>query len=100
VQYGLPAAPIVVEITASPDDATITVTNAIRDRPIAPERLSSIFELYQRANDSGHHVSGLGLGLYIVSEIVRAHHGTIAAMSTPAGTVFRVDLPLRPQPVL
>jgi signal transduction histidine kinase len=40
---------------------------------------------------------GLGLGLYICREIVRAHEGTIAVTSDePTGTTFTVCLPRRP----
>jgi signal transduction histidine kinase len=36
----------------------------------------------------------LGLGLYIVREIVMAHHGDISVSSTDEeGTTFRVTLP-------
>jgi sigma-B regulation protein RsbU (phosphoserine phosphatase) len=94
VQYGNQAHPILVEIAASEHAATICVRNAVRDKPIDPARLGAIFDLYQRGSDE-RHVSGLGLGLYIVSEIVRAHQGTIAAESTLDGTVFRVVLPRR-----
>jgi len=93
VQYGRPAAPIVVEVSASEKVATVTVTNAVRDQPIEAERLRELFDPYQRGRDGKNNAHGLGLGLYIVSEIVRAHHGTIAAESTRAGTVFRVQLP-------
>jgi signal transduction histidine kinase len=41
--------------------------------------------------------SGLGLGLFIVNEIVTAHHGTIAVTSTQdSGTIFSVRLPRSP----
>ena len=93
VQYGRPAAPIVVAVSASEKVATVTVTNAVRDQPIDAEKLRVLFDPYQRGRDGKHNAQGLGLGLYIVSEIVRAHHGTIAAESTGAGTVFRVQLP-------
>ncbi len=36
---------------------------------------------------------GLGLGLYIAREIVRAHKGAISVRSDETGTVFSVDLP-------
>ena len=40
--------------------------------------------------------SGLGLGLFIVNEIVAAHHGTIAVTGTQdSGTIFSVRLPRR-----
>ena len=38
---------------------------------------------------------GLGLGLYIASEIARAHGGTLDVTSTPAETRFTFRMPLR-----
>ena len=64
---------------------------------IPAERLAVLFEPFQlgQGDRPGH----LGLGLFIVREIVRAHGGTIAATSTPAGvTTFRIDLPRRLEP--
>ncbi|HUJ63668.1 MAG TPA: PAS domain S-box protein, partial [Kofleriaceae bacterium] len=59
--------------------------------PIPPELLPHLFEPFRRGTSS---TNGLGLGLFIASEVVRAHHGTIAAMSTDAaGTTFTVWLP-------
>lgn len=36
---------------------------------------------------------GTGLGLTIVQMLVRAHHGRVALLESPTGTVFRVELP-------
>lgn len=94
VHYGRPETPIVVEVSRSKEAAILTVTNAVRDQPIDPARLRMLFDPYQRGGDGKQHAQGLGLGLYIVSEIVRAHHGTIAVDSTCDGTVFRIELPL------
>jgi signal transduction histidine kinase len=52
-----------------------------------------IFERFERAV-SDRHFGGLGLGLWISREIVRAHGGTIEVTSQPAvETVFLVELP-------
>ncbi len=93
MHYGKRDAPIVVEVATANDLATVTVTNSVREQPIDAAKLATLFDPYQRGNDGKHNAQGLGLGLYIVSEIVRAHHGRISAMSTRAGTVFRIELP-------
>jgi len=68
--------------------------------PIPPERLGSIFEPFRRFTgeaQSPTSTSGLGLGLYIVEQIVRAHGGSVAVRSTQEeGTTFTVRLPRRP----
>jgi signal transduction histidine kinase len=94
IQYGRAGSPIVVAVATAAPFATITVTNAVRDRPIASDQLRMLFDPYRRGTDSERHVGGLGLGLYIVSEIVRAHGGTITAESSEPATIFRVQLPL------
>ncbi len=64
-----------------------------RGAPIPPDFLPIMFHPFQRgANDRG----GLGLGLFIVREIVRAHGGDISVASTAeAGTTFTLQLPVR-----
>jgi signal transduction histidine kinase len=42
---------------------------------------------------------GLGLGLFIVREIARAHGGTVEASSDATGTTFLIRLPPRAQSV-
>ena len=64
---------------------------------IPKERQSKIFELFERANVS-RNVSGLGLGLYIVKQIVIGHHGNIRVESDEEkGTKFIIELPLLPR---
>ncbi len=65
--------------------------------PIAREWLPYVFEPFKRATEKEHGVtSGLGLGLYIVQEVVAAHGGTVKVRSTPTeGTTFTVRLPRR-----
>jgi signal transduction histidine kinase/Na+/proline symporter len=60
---------------------------------IAPADQDRVFRAFERAEVPGA-PSGLGLGLYIVREIVKAHGGTVSLHSARgAGTTFTIDLP-------
>ncbi len=60
--------------------------------PIAPDKLATLFDPYKRAANSH---GGVGLGLYIVEQIARAHGGTVQVTSTAdAGTTFEVRIPI------
>jgi two-component system CheB/CheR fusion protein len=63
---------------------------------IAPEARASIFERFSRGSQlRASQGSGLGLGLFIVREIVHAHAGEVSVDSTPGeGATFIVRLPL------
>ena len=94
LQYGLEGAPIIVELGTIEGAATISVHNTVRDAPIPRESLATMFEPYRRGvHDIRHNTSGLGLGLYIVYEIIRAHGGSITASSDQSRTSFYVVLP-------
>ena len=66
--------------------------------PAIPEAVqASLFEAFRRETTPGNHRSSIGLGLFIASEIVRAHGGSIAVRSPDRdGTTFCVVLPRRP----
>jgi PAS domain S-box-containing protein len=62
---------------------------------IAKEAQDRIFNRFERAV-SVRNISGLGLGLYIVRNIVDAHHGSIRVESDLGqGAIFIVELPTR-----
>jgi two-component system, OmpR family, sensor histidine kinase TrcS len=61
--------------------------------------LPRLFERFVRADKSRTNGSGNGLGLAIVSSIVKAHHGSVTAESGSGRTVFRVRLPLIENPI-
>jgi signal transduction histidine kinase len=93
VQYGMAGAPISVAVSHANGVATLTFHNENRGEPIRPDVIATLFEPYRRGEDTERNSNGLGLGLYIVNGIVRAHGGTIDVESSPAGTTFRVVLP-------
>jgi PAS domain S-box-containing protein len=70
--------------------------------PAIPEaELPRLFDPYRRARAASltAQAGNLGLGLYIVEQIVHAHGGSIAVISTERqGTTFRVRLPRRMMP--
>jgi len=77
---------ILIEARGEPTRVVLRVRNG--GPPIAPEELPTIFEAFkgQRARRA---TEGLGLGLYIVKEIVRAHGGSVEVTSTAEeGTTF------------
>ncbi|HTR49509.1 MAG TPA: PAS domain S-box protein [Kofleriaceae bacterium] len=76
------------------DGIALVVRNGGSPIPVA--LIPHLFEPFRRGATS----SGLGLGLYIASEIVHAHRGTIEVTSTASeGTTFTVRLPREPRNV-
>lgn len=69
----------------------VEITVADNGPGIAPEILPRIFDPFFTTKEVGR---GMGLGLFVVYEIVDEHGGCIAVQSTPGqGTVFRIRLP-------
>ena len=68
---------------------------------ISPDFVPHVFELYRQADRTDRHSPGLGIGLSIVSQIVKLHGGTVRVESPGLGrgSTFIVTLPLDPLPV-
>jgi two-component system CheB/CheR fusion protein len=64
---------------------------------ISPDFAPHVFDLYRQEDNTGSHQPGLGIGLSIVSQIVKLHGGTVSAESagTGKGATFIVTLPLQ-----
>jgi signal transduction histidine kinase len=89
--HGTPGAPVRVRANTHKDEFELSVANA--GEPIPPEAINRLFQpFYRVAQDSGQ---GLGLGLYIASEIARAHGGRLDVASSPLETRFTFRMPLR-----
>ncbi|MBN8229844.1 GAF domain-containing sensor histidine kinase [Corallococcus macrosporus] len=92
VQYSAPGAHIRVEARGDEREVMLAVTNA--GTPIPQALLPVLFEPMTRGTTEGSEHRSVGLGLFIVNQIVRAHGGEVEVASTAeAGTTFRVHLP-------
>lgn len=92
----------------TPEGGTITITTAVRAETavltvadtgvgIAPERIDSIFELFNQAENAiGRSQGGMGIGLNLVRNLVELHGGSVHVQSegVDRGSVFTVMLPL------
>ncbi|WP_408096873.1 ATP-binding protein [Peredibacter sp. HCB2-198] len=86
-------APGLVELTMEEVEDQVTITVRDHGKGIPENKLKSIFERFERAT-TNESVSGLGLGLFIVKQIVDGHMGKIEVKSSPEeGTTFKVTLP-------
>ena len=89
--HGTPGAPVRVRANTHKDEFELSVANA--GEPIPPEAINRLFQpFYRVAQDSGQ---GLGLGLYIASEIAGAHGGRLDVASSPLETRFTFRMSLR-----
>lgn len=74
IRHGAPQTPIQVTAATSKETLELTVSN--QGTPIPPEAIGALFDPFFRVTDTSGE-QGLGLGLYITSEIVKGHGGTI-----------------------
>src|SRR5262249_12645771 len=82
-----------IEVLVGPDGASARITVVDHGIGIAPRDLARIFGKYERASPARSY-GGLGLGLFVVQQLVAAMGGTIEVASTPgASTRFSVRLP-------
>ena len=71
-----------------------TVSLRVENAGALPEDRDSLFEPFRRGDGASQ--PGLGLGLYIVRQIVDAHGGTVRAGDGEGLVTMFVDLPTRP----
>jgi len=84
-----------VEVTAKADGSSLSLQVWNAGEPIRGEDIGRIFQPFWRQSTAQDR-KGLGLGLHICAQIVRAHHGTITVTSTrEQGTQFTVRVPLQ-----
>ncbi|HSN14963.1 MAG TPA: ATP-binding protein [Anaeromyxobacteraceae bacterium] len=90
IQHGAQGAPVRVSVRGKEAEVAIEVAN--QGAPIRDELRQHLFEPFRRGGGDG---PGLGLGLFVVREVARAHGGHASFRSDGEGTVFEVALPRR-----
>lgn len=86
-----------VRLTVGVDDGAAVLCVADKGRGISETDREQIFECFERVSIESH-VDGLGLGLWIVRQIVDATGGRIGVESQEGqGATFKVTLPLQQQ---
>ncbi len=91
IKYGN-GKPIKVELMKDKKYAVLTVID--QGIGIPKEQQDKIFDRFQRGKVNSS-IKGLGVGLYLINEIVKAHRGKISVESIPQkGSTFTVQLPL------
>ena len=93
VKYAPESKEILIEIEKLEGKAKISVTD--RGKGILPETISHLFYRFYQINKDRHHSTGLGLGLFISSEIIKKHGGEIGVESEPGkGSTFWFTIPI------
>ena len=96
IQHGAADAPVRVVLTGEEASVRIEVVN--RGPALDQSALDQIFDPLKRGTSQRHATDeGLGLGLYIVREVARAHGGEVDVCFDKGETVFAVRLPRRNQ---
>jgi len=91
LRHGSVTVPITVKLAGGDTEVVASVQNG---GAISPDLMPCLFEPFQSGQGRRTRAEGLGLGLYIVQQIVHAHGGEVRVSSSPAdGTCFEVRLP-------
>jgi signal transduction histidine kinase len=93
VTHGDQRKPVRVSAKAVDGMLELTVTNY--GAPISDNAMERLFEPFARGDRPSQ--QGLGLGLYIASQIAQAHGGTLKALSNSDETKFTFEMPLSPR---
>ncbi len=99
VKYSPDGGNIHIQLTRHANQACLVITDS--GIGIPPEALPKLFDRFYRAANAKHHaIDGIGIGLYVVHEIIALHGGSIEVTSSvDRGTSFRVILPLLQSPL-
>jgi PAS domain S-box-containing protein len=92
LRHGAEEQPVTLSWIGTADEKVVSVHN--HGPAISPWLKAHLFEPFRRGDAAGNDWGGVGLGLYIVRQIVVAHGGAVSVRSGEGeGTTFEVRLP-------
>ncbi|MGZ5460426.1 MAG: chemotaxis protein CheB [Thermoanaerobaculia bacterium] len=94
IKFTPPAGSVEIRLDRQENEARLSVRDT--GAGLSSEFIPHVFDLFRQGDDIEGHSPGLGIGLAIVSEIVKLHGGTVRAESAGRGqgSTFTVTLPL------
>jgi two-component system CheB/CheR fusion protein len=94
IVHGDGTRPVTVALAAAGQTVSLITHN--HGTAIPRSAMPTLFDPFTRADGQRRRGGGVGLGLYIVDQIARAHGGRVeVASDDELGTTFVVDLPIR-----
>lgn len=97
VKYSPSGGTIAIDMRSREQSACVSVAD--QGIGIPQDSLQHLFSRFYRAtNVNTQHISGMGIGLYVVKEILTLHGGSVAVESSEGiGSTFTICLPLLPE---
>ena len=93
LKYSPEGGEVRLHVGKSGEQARVTVSD--QGIGIPPEEQRTLFQPFSRGGAAHGRISGTGLGLYIVRQIVEGHGGTVTITSArQRGSTFTITLPL------
>jgi signal transduction histidine kinase len=90
ITHGATNEPITVRCGIEDEVFSLAVANGGTEIPLTAR--ARLFEPFERNSDGNR--DGLGLGLYIASQIAEAHDGVLSVVSSPLETIFTFKMPI------
>lgn len=82
-----------VSLTAKATKAGLSITVEDAGPGIPPDKRDQLFQAFSRIEETAAGQEGVGLGLYVVSQLIAAMDGRIDLSSSSRGTMFHIEVP-------
>jgi len=95
IKYSPGAKEVILRVERQPDEPEVKISVQDFGIGIPADELKYVFEKYYRVKDAEHHAAGLGIGLYVINEIIQLHKSNIVVQSKiNKGSTFSFYLPV------